>query len=123
MPGFHIPYDLQLTANEQDFNIPDPQSPQGILDSIRVAAQTFATTWRYDLQKGIPWLDDQALKPQNEALIRSLWYDLLSQTPGVRSVVSLTLTLDANSRKMRINFVLQGAAGVKIPGDLPLQLQ
>ena len=123
MPGFPVSYDLALTADEQDFNIPDPQSPQGICDSIRVAASIIATTWRYDLEKGIPYLDDQLMKPANEALLRAIWYDLLINTPGVVRVGRLALTFAPAQRKMFIDFKVYNAAGQLAAENLPLQLQ
>ena len=121
--GFNVDGDVQLSPDGQDVWLPDPLSPEGICESVRVAAETIQTTWRYDLKRGMPWLNDQIMRQSNEALIRALWYDMLRATPGIDKVGQVSLTYSGATRNARVSWTAYTKQGLKLHDDLPLQLQ
>jgi len=98
-----------------------------IAQGIRIALQMFKGEWFLDLDEGVPYLErsgvaaDQALIGQkfNEARALSEFRKAILRAPGVNSIVTLKVALDA-ARLMRVTWAVRTTFGDTPPDTLVL---
>lgn len=106
MPGFNrgwpVTGDLQLTDDGRDLQLVFGAAK--VAQNIKVRAQTFKGSWRYDRQIGMPYFEDILAFGASSELVRRRFHDLLANTDGVLSVQSLTLRFDRTRGTIYVEF-------------------
>ena len=60
-----------------------------VVQDIKIRAQIFKGSWRYDLNEGVPYFQEILAFGATLGLVRKRFYDLVASTPGVQSVQSI----------------------------------
>lgn len=102
--GFPVQGDLRLTPDGRDIQL--VSGARKVAQNIRVRAQTFKGSWRYDRNVGMPYFQDILVFGASSELIRRRFHDLLTGTDGVLSVQSLTLRFDRTHGIIYVEFVV-----------------
>jgi hypothetical protein len=100
--GFPIHGDLELTADGRDLVLLSGAAK--VAQSIRVGAQIFKGSWRYDRSAGIPYFQEILVAGPQLELVRRRFHEFLTRTPGVAAVTSLTLRHDRASATIYVDF-------------------
>lgn len=66
--------------------------------------QFFLGEWFLDTSLGIPYYRDVLVRTPDLGVIKALFAEAITSDPGVESLVSLDLELDAESRQIRVTF-------------------
>jgi hypothetical protein len=93
-----VPGDLSISAGR--FGVPDNETAQ----RIRVGSLIFRGSWKFDLLRGIPLLDQVLGQAAPLGAVREVFRTFLLSTPGVISVDRLDLTLDRKTRILSVSF-------------------
>lgn len=100
--GFDVEGDLQLTADGRNFTMLAGRLI--VAQRIKVRAQIFKGSWRYDLNVGIPYFDEILVAGPQRELVRRRFYDLIKSTEGVSSVTKVELRFDRTSATIFVDF-------------------
>lgn len=118
-------FDILLNAGEIPLYAPlvdDRVSLALIGQRVKRRLQTFLGEWYLQVGRGLPFKDWSAVKPAPLELITEKVREEIKAVPGVRSILSLSVTFDENTRKVVVNarvlcdvgvLVLNGAAPSK----------
>jgi hypothetical protein len=71
---------------------------------LRIRLKFFLEEWFLDQRVGIPYYRDILIKNPSLDLIRSVFKAAILETPGVASVGTLELSIDAASRTLNLTF-------------------
>lgn len=115
MPSFPVAGDLQLTSDGRDLLMLDGNAK--VLQSIRTRASIFKGSWRYDLNRGVPYLEEILLFGAGVELIRRRFHELILGTDGVTSVTRLDVRLGRATQQIFVDFACN-AAGEQVEGTL-----
>ncbi len=85
--------------------------PDAVAQGIRQRLLFFQTEWFLDSQEGLPWIQSVFVKNPDLAAIRSLFRQVIAESPGVDDVISLELDFDPGSRDLQIDFKANLADG------------
>jgi hypothetical protein len=112
MIGFPIHGDLALSADGRYFVW--RQGIDEVADRVRAALQIFRTTWWYNQQTGIRYLDVILEKPSSAglALLQAEVRRTISETPGILSVLSVSVTYEPSTREAVVTWQAQSQFGV-----------
>jgi len=103
--------DLKLTTDgDLDFSTGDLillEHPDDIAQHLRIRLRFFLGEWFLDQRIGIPYFEKILIKNPNEAVIRSIYRDVILTTPGVEALRSLELSYDEILRKLTVEFDAQ----------------
>jgi hypothetical protein len=102
MPGFPIAGDLSLTAGGRDIAFTDGR--QKILQNLKTRFGIFRRSWRYDLNKGIPYFDDILVAGPRLEVVRRHFYTTIKETPGVTSVFRVDIRIDRETGTLYVDF-------------------
>lgn len=100
--------DLGLNADETDLFLIG--GLRAIKQQILIGCTIFRKFWRYDQNKGLPYLQEIMLKGVTVPTLRAIWYNFLTSISGVLSVDTLTVTVDAD-RLCTVTFKLRCTDG------------
>lgn len=100
--SFPIVGDLELTEDGRDIVL--FHGVNKVMQSIRVGAQIFKGSWRYDRSKGVPYFEDILVAGPQLERVRRRFYELLTGTPGVATVTRVDLRFDSKSGTINVDF-------------------
>lgn len=83
-----------------------------VAQRIFIRLNFFLGEWVHDLRQGMPWREQFFEKGASEPTKRAILLAVLQDTPGVREVVSLTLSLDRARRRQDVAFVVRTDDGL-----------
>ena len=76
-----------------------------IAQDLRHRCRTFVGEWFLALDAGLPWFTEiLGVKKLNLATVRALLRKLIDDTPGVKTIISLDVSLDTATRDLSISF-------------------
>lgn len=107
--GFPVRGDLQLTPDGRDLQLISGAAK--VAQSIRVRAQIFKGSWRYDRQLGVPYFQDILVFGASVELVRRRFHELISGTDGVLSVQKLAIKLDRTNETILVEFEVLADTG------------
>lgn len=94
--------DLQISDDGRDLLLVSGAAKVG--QNIKARAGIFKGSWRYDRQLGVPYFEEILAFGASKELVRRRFLDLVTQTPGVLSVESLTVGFDNVAQVISVNF-------------------
>lgn len=100
--GYPVRGDLALTADGRDLDIVSGAAK--VAQNIKVRAGIFKGSWRYDRQLGVPYFEEILAAGASIELVRRRFRELISGTPGVLSVQSLTVRFDNALQTVFVEF-------------------
>ena len=100
--GFDVAGDLALSDNGRDFVI--VEQAEKVRQNLKVRAQIFKGSWRYDRTLGVPYFQDILAVGSTFGLVRRRFYDLVAQTDGVLSVQDLTVRFDGDASTVFVEY-------------------
>ena len=112
MTCFNVAGDMALSADGRRFL--RGSEAERIRKNITVGFQLIRGTWRYDLNKGIPYLEEVFGVGKDLNEVRSVFYDFLKGIRGVAVVDYVTLTFDRAERKIGLEFSVRTRSGETI---------
>ncbi len=117
--GFPVKGDLALTPDGRDLQLISGAAK--VAQSIRVRAQIFKGSWRYDRQVGMPYFQDILVFGASVELVRRRFQELISKTDGVLSVQSLAVRFDRTNETILVEFTALSDTGDVIRDVLDFQ--
>lgn len=105
--------DLDLSTN--DFQLVD--GVDAVRQELQIRYRFFLGEWFLDPDEGVPYVRDVLKKNPNEAQVRAMLVEVAKTTPGVASVDSITLDLDAATRTLTVALDVQS----DVTGELTYQ--
>ncbi len=90
--------DMALSAAGIPFFI---GSSDEAIQRLRVRFKMFLGEWYRDQNLGVPYYQHVLIKQPNLVLIRSLWRQLILDTPGITGINRLTESFDRVARELR----------------------
>lgn len=75
-----------------------------ILQHIRMRLLFVRGEWFADRREGVPYFESILRKAPDLNLVRSILREAIARTPGIASVPTLTLELDASTRALSVSF-------------------
>lgn len=117
--GFPIRGDVALTADGRDLQLISGAAK--VVQSIRVRAQIFKGSWRYDRQIGMPYFQDILVFGASAELVRRRFQELIINTDGVLSIQSLNIRFDRTVGTIFVEFVCVADTGEVIRDVLDFQ--
>ncbi len=106
-----VSLDILLKDDESDF-----RWAEGFEETdrdIRIGAQILRGTWRYDLEAGIPYVEDVFEGTPDLGIIRADYYNMLAASANVRAVQSLGLA-PVSDRTLEIDFAVLVNVGANL---------
>lgn len=116
MACFPIPGDAVLSSDGRTFLL-TTGGPR-VAQRLRIGIQTILGTYKYDLDKGIPWF--RLLDKPNQALLRPAIRDFFLSFPEVHSIRSLEFLVDRQTRLMSVAYELRMADGEVVKATSPI---
>jgi hypothetical protein len=113
---FPIPGDLELTEDGRDLVF--FHGAAKVAQSIRVGAQIFRGSWRYDRAKGVPYFEDILVAGPQFERVRRRFHELLTETPGVTTVTRVDLRIDREDGTMYVDFAVVTETGESFADSL-----
>lgn len=104
MACFDVPGDLELLPDHSGLAL--TQGPTLARDRLRVLCATAKTVWRYDQDKGLPWRDILAARPDTRA-IEVIMVQWLMSLGFIRNVLEIQADFDRDTRTIAITFKAQ----------------
>lgn len=94
------------------------------IQRLRVRFLFFLGEWYRDQRLGVPYYQHVLIKDPNLVLVRSLWRQLILDTPGITSINRLTESFDRAKRELRPVFEAVFEDGTEITDSdvLPITL-
>lgn len=123
--------DILLTdANDLDISdgLQFTSGVSGVAQGIRIRLQMFKGEWFLDLDLGIPFLERDGISESvalmgqqfNEAKARREFRKAILSTPGVKSLIFLTITYTGETRKMNVSWQVNTVFGDTEPDTLEI---
>ncbi len=81
---------------------------QSILSRFRF----FLGEWFLDVREGVPYFRDILVKSPDRDIVRSVFRQVLADTPGVLNILSFEILYDAQARTIRFSFEVQSTDDV-----------
>lgn len=101
-----------MTAGN-DFSLPITlvESPQSLEFVLKQRFQMFLGEWFLDTREGVPYYRDILIKNPDEAVVRSIFRQVILDTQDIDSVRSLTIQIDGATRTLTCDFVAVATDG------------
>ena len=101
-----------MTAGN-DFSLPISltASPQSLRYVLKQRFQMFLGEWFLDTREGVPYYRDILIKNPDEAVVRSIFRQVILDTQDIDSVRSLTIQINGAQRLLICDFVAVAADG------------
>jgi hypothetical protein len=109
MTGFAIPGDMALNATETDCEFVEGLA--AVAQQIQTGLQVFASTWHYDRNAGIDYIEKIFVSNPDLRGIRLVFWDFLLGVLGVTDVTKLDLRVDPIERALFVSFVVRTEFG------------
>ncbi len=77
---------------------------EAIVQHMRCRFQFFLGEWFLDRREGVPFFREIFVKNPSFVIVRSIYNQIIAETPGVAAVTSLELDLDPRTRTLEIAF-------------------
>jgi hypothetical protein len=84
---------------------------------LRIRFRFFLGEWFLNQNEGIPYFRDVFVKNPSRALLTSLFRDVVLNTPGIASVQSFELEMDASARSLSVRFDALTSTGELFSAD------
>ena len=94
-----------LDLSENDLQLVD--GVEAVRQELQIRYRFFLGEWFLDPTEGVPYIRDVLKKAPNEARVRAMLIEVARTTPGVASVESIDLDLDASLRRLTVSLDLQ----------------
>jgi len=78
-----------------------------VRQTIQARFRFFLGEWFLDTREGVPYYRDILIKSPDPSVVRSIFSQVLSDTPGVLAVPRFELIFDAKARTISFSFVAQ----------------
>lgn len=114
--SFPILGDLELTADGRDFVL--FHGTDKVAQSIRVAAQIFRGSWRYDRQIGVPYFEEILVAGPQLERVRRRFHELLQATSGVAAVRTVTVGFERETGTATVDFEVVAETGELLADSL-----
>lgn len=85
-----------------------------LFQAVRQRLQTLRGEWRYNLNLGIPYIEEITTKIEDLDLVKSIFREALIETDGVAEVIDLQLTRERGSRNLIVDATIRGDTGAII---------
>ena len=92
--------DLDLTGHRLNLTT----GTAAIEQQVRLRVRYFEGSWFLDERQGIPYFRSILIKAPDLELVESLFRTAIRGTPGISTVNSMELTLDAPTRTLAVQF-------------------
>ena len=92
--------DLDLTGHQLNLIT----GTAAIEQQVRLRVRYFEGSWFLDERQGIPYFRSILIKAPDLELVESLFRTAIRGTPGISTVNSMELTLDAPTRTLAVQF-------------------
>ena len=98
--------DLELDPLANDIKLPPRiiRGPEAVAQRVRVRFRWFLGEWFLDTRQGVPYYRDILVKNPDKILISFIFRQVLTTTPGVKSVSRFNASLDAVNRELITDF-------------------
>lgn len=123
VPGPSDPDVLEIAELALDEN-GDLEIPIRVLKGAPAVAQRIAVRFRWflgewflDQRQGVPYFRDILIKAADPIVISYVFRQVLVTTPGVKSVISFSATLDPQTRKLSASFEAKLVDGSILTAD------
>lgn len=83
-----------------------------VRQTILARFRFFLGEWFLDTREGVPYYRDILIKSPDRSVVRSVFLQVLTGTPGVLDVLSFDLLFDEQERTIRFSFEVQSTDGV-----------
>lgn len=90
-----------------------------IAQSIKIELQIWLGDWFLDQARGVPYLETVFLKQTRDSTRESILRSRIASVPGVRRINSLTMSNNAATRKLTVEFNCDTVEGL-VSGSLTL---
>jgi len=112
--------DLMLDLNENDllianFDLSIVDGLDQIRQKLQIRLQFFYGEWYLDTTQGVKYFDEIFIKNPTLARIQSILKSVITDTPGVNELLSMTCDLDKTKRQLSVTFTVN-----TIYGDLTM---
>lgn len=101
--------DLKATSgNDIDLSTNDFELVTGntaIAQHVKIRLGMFKNDWFLDRRVGIPYYEQILIKGAQDNIIRDIFRSVISDTPGIDEIESLSLDYTGATRTMAISFV------------------
>lgn len=112
-------HDLDLAAHRTSLVFGE----EAIAQSIKIKLLTFAGEWFLDTRVGIPMFRHVLVKNPNMGIVNSIYRKAITQTPGIRELRDLNISLSASTRTLSVRFVAIMDTGAPLAIDEPFIIQ
>jgi len=110
-----VKHDLYL---DEGGNLELATEGEAIVQHMRCRFQFFLGEWFLDRREGIPFFREIFVKNPSLIVVRSIYNQIIADTPGVAAVTELDLDLDARTRTLEIDFAAVLETGEPLePGE------
>ena len=78
---------------------------EAIDQQLRIRLRTFLGEWFLNEEVGFPYYREVLIKSPNLDLIRSLFVQAITSTPGILTVDEISATINTSTRTLSVDFV------------------
>lgn len=109
MPLYSDPIDLKIDPTTDDLVIP-PVFVSGV-DAVRQGIERrvkkFRGEWFLNTDSGMPWFEDILGQQYDELKIKAAFREAILATPGVGSILSMSVSFSAATRLLSVTWKVQ----------------
>lgn len=84
---------------------------EAVAQRVRVRLLTFLGEWRFDVNRGTPWLEQILGRAPDLSLITSILRQRIAETDGVSEVLSLSLDVDRANGGLSVSGRIRADSG------------
>ncbi len=110
-----LPLDILLDDDMDIVVTDDLQIVSGILgiaQCLKIALSIFLGEWFLDESIGIDYWNQVLVKDPNIPAIREMFSQEILKAPGIRSIISLDITLESSDRSATITYTVKSDEGL-----------
>lgn len=104
--------DWDITGGRLTLLTDAPECAQKLTARLRF----FRGEWFLDLRQGVPYFEAMLVQNPDINAVRQIIWRIITETPGVKSLESLTLNWDKRTRKLQVLFQATHDSGAIIQG-------
>lgn len=101
------------------------RGPDAVIQRIRQRFRMFLGEWFLDTRLGVPYYDSILVKNPDVGVVTTIFRKVLTDTPGVARVASMTARVDRGARQLTATFeaVLEDPTIIVRAVDAPFKLR
>lgn len=103
MKDYKIQNDIVLENGDYVF----VKDESATVQRLRQKLNLWKGEWFLNKRAGVPWLEDVLRSKSRPALLRTLFFNIIQQDPGVRKLESLEILTEKTERRLSVNFKVQ----------------